>query len=234
MKTFATSLLLSLIMIGSVAAAPGGGGSGGGSAGGGFSQSQPRKSPEQIAVENYQRGVKYRDKGIEYELAALKEDNEKKKQKLVKKAQKEYANAEKRFTKTLKSLPGAFEAESDLGFVLRKQGRYEESLAAYNRALTLNPSYMPAVEYRGEAFLALGKFEDVKTAYMTLFREDRQLADVLMAAVQLWLQNTDQQAGVSPEAKQTFIDWVEERLTVGQQTYDLSPNGQGPWQSAAL
>ena len=233
LKRLSLALLISLGLISSAFAAPGGN-SGGGGYGGDVSQNMPRKSPEQRAVEQYLRGVKYRDEAIAFELEAVKEDDDKKKQKLLKKAQKEYANAQKRFERTLKTLPNAFEAHSDLGFVLRKQGNYDESLAAYNKALSLNPNYWPAIEYRGEAFLALNDLEAAKEAYMILFREDRQLADVLMAAMRIWLRDASDTAEISPESKQAFSDWIDKRLTISQQVHDLSPDSQDPWQTAAL
>ena len=233
MKNLSIFLLLLVCGIASTAAAPGGG-SGGGSYGGDIGPSQPRKSPEQRAVEQSQRGVKYRDKGIAFELDALQEENPKKQQKLQKKAQKEYAKAQKRFERTLKTLPGAFEAHSDLGFVLRKQGQFDQSLAAYNKALALNPSYYPAIEYRGEAYLALNQLEAAKQAYMMLFREQRELADVLMAAMQLWLENATPQANLSEESIATFKSWVDGRLSIGQQLHDLSPHGGNSWQTAQL
>ena len=66
--------------------------------------------------------------------------------------------------------PQLHEAYSSLGYALRKTGRFDESIEAYNRALQLNPSYSEAIEYRAEAYLALGRLDEVKAAYMELFR----------------------------------------------------------------
>ncbi len=233
MKTLTLTFTIVLSLIGSslLLAAPGGGG--GGVSGGSYGPSTPRKTPEQKAVENYLRGVKNRDKGVAFEQEALTESSEKKQAKLLKKAQKEFARAQRRFEKTIDKIPGAFEAYSDLGFVLRKQGEFDGSLIAYNRALTLNPNYLPAIEYRAEAFLGLNRLDDAKQAYMVLFRQDRKLADTLMAAMQAWVDKSVASGDLSEEAKQAFVQWVSERAQLGEQTSDLSPNGESPWQSAS-
>ena len=233
MKTLTVTLVMVLSLFSSIAlvAAPGGGG--GNSPGGSYGPSAPSKTPEQRAVENYLRGVKNRDKGVAFELEASSETSEKKQEKLLKKAQKEYARAQSRFEKTIEKLPGAFEAYSDLGFVLRKQGHYDESLAAYNQALSLNPEYLPAIEYRGEAFLGLNRLDDAKQAYMVLFRQDRTLADTLMTAMQSWVNKGVANGELSEEARQAFSQWVAERSQLSEQTSDLSPSGRLPWQTVS-
>lgn len=44
-----------------------------------------------------------------------------------------------------------------LGYSLRHLGRHAESLAAYERALALNPAHLGAHEYLGELFLQTGQ-----------------------------------------------------------------------------
>lgn len=41
------------------------------------------------------------------------------------------------------------------GFALRKSGRYDESMTAYNKALTIDPKHKGALEYQGELYLTL-------------------------------------------------------------------------------
>ena len=45
---------------------------------------------------------------------------------------------------------------NSLGFATRKQGRIEEGLTYYRRALAIDPNYVLAREYMGEAFLQKG------------------------------------------------------------------------------
>jgi len=47
-----------------------------------------------------------------------------------------------------------------LGYALRKQKRYNDSLEAYGKALALNPDQREALEYLGEAYLELDRLND--------------------------------------------------------------------------
>jgi len=49
-----------------------------------------------------------------------------------------------------------------LGYSLRKQKKYDESLVAYKQALTLNPKHKGAHEYIGEAYIQMGQLDKAK------------------------------------------------------------------------
>jgi cytochrome c-type biogenesis protein CcmH/NrfG len=49
-----------------------------------------------------------------------------------------------------------------LGYSYRQLQRYNESLDAYQRALTLNPKHRGVHEYIGEAYIALGRLDKAK------------------------------------------------------------------------
>ena len=66
-------------------------------------------------------------------------------------------------------------------------GDNEAALASYDRALKLEPGFPQAVEYRGEAYLNLGKLDEAKAAYMDLFGRERPLADLLLRKMQAWI-----------------------------------------------
>ena len=53
-------------------------------------------------------------------------------------------------------------AAAGLGYVLRHQGRYEESVRAYQKALRLKPDYPAALEYLGEAYVKMGRVDDAR------------------------------------------------------------------------
>ena len=72
-----------------------------------------------------------------------------------------------------------FQAWGSLGYAYRVTGNYPASLEAYAKALEIQPAYTPAIEYRAEAYLGLGRLDEVKSAYMTLFNSDRKRADEL-------------------------------------------------------
>ena len=74
-----------------------------------------------------------------------------------------------------------------------------------------SPDFAPAIEYRGEAYLALSQFKQVQDAYLALVRADQDQAAALMRAMEAWL-NTHQE-NATADAK-AFSDWVPERKAV--------------------
>ena len=58
--------------------------------------------------------------------------------------------------------PAFPEAWNELGFALRNQGQYPESLKAYDEALRLRPNFPEALEYLGEAYVKLGRLDDAR------------------------------------------------------------------------
>jgi tetratricopeptide (TPR) repeat protein len=109
--------------------------------------------------------------------------------------------------------PKSYPAQSELGFALRRLGRFDDSLEAYDRALEIKPGYAPAIEYRGEAYLELGRLSDARAAWEKLSSLDAELADMLLGKMQRWLarQKSSPSAGVTPEALGEFESWLAER-----------------------
>jgi tetratricopeptide (TPR) repeat protein len=58
--------------------------------------------------------------------------------------------------------PGDADVQNLLGFTHRKVGMYPESLSYYNRALTIDPKHLNALEYRGELFVMTNKTASAK------------------------------------------------------------------------
>jgi len=54
------------------------------------------------------------------------------------------------------------EALNGLGFSHRKQGKLNDGIAYYTRALTINPDYLLAREYLGEGYVAAGRIDLAK------------------------------------------------------------------------
>jgi len=113
--------------------------------------------------------------------------------------------------------PRMFQAHSELGFTLRKLGRYDESLAAYEKALEIEPGFSPAIEYRAEAYLGLGKLDEVKSAYMLLFDGDRPKADTLMTSMNSWVAQQRTTPTVDAAQLDAFGKWLEARQTLAGQ-----------------
>jgi len=66
------------------------------------------------------------------------------------------------FRRAIVLRPAFADAWNELGFALRNQGRYPDSLAAYDEALKLRPNFPEALEYLGEAYMKMGRVDDAR------------------------------------------------------------------------
>ena len=191
----------------------------------------PAPSPEQEAVEYYNDGISYRDKADKYEIEAAAENDAAKKAKLLEKSKSQHESSIKKYLKAVAKNPQMVPAWGSLGYAYRKTGNYPLALETYDKALALEKSYTPAIEYRAEAYLGLNRLDDVKTAYMTLFNTDRKRADELATAMQKYVEKRrDDPAGVDPAALEEFGKWVAERKQLASQTSSLTdPNAPARW-----
>ena len=195
------SLVLSTLTAPVALYAAGGSSMGGG--GGGSSMSMPKKSPQQLAVSNYNAGIKNRDKAEELEVQLASADTPKQRKKLEKKITKQYKKAVKRFRASVKKVSSFYQAHASLGYTLKQLGDFDDAMATYNHALRLRPQYTPAIEYRAEAYLALKNFDGVKEAHTQLARYDPNHKQELEGAIMEWLDTNDRTAG-----NQDFYDWA--------------------------
>jgi tetratricopeptide (TPR) repeat protein len=190
----------------------------------------PAATPEQEAVEYFNDGVAYRDKADKYEKESVAENDAAKKAKLLDKSKSQHENSIKKYLKAVSKDPKLFQAWGSLGYAYRKTGNYPSALEAYDKALALEKSYTPAIEYRAEAYLGLNKLDEVKSAYMTLFNADRKRADELAAAMQKWLETRKADpAGVDPSAVDEFGKWVAERRQLASQTSSIADPKATRW-----
>lgn len=187
---------------------------------------QPEKTPEEAGKEFYNLGLKHRDKawGLEDKAKAATSDADR--EKLLAKAQKQYGKAMSLFESATDRIPTFHQAHSSLGYALRKTGDFEGSLKAYDRALELAPFYGEAIEYRAEAYLGLGRLDEVKEAYMHLFAKERALADQLMEAMQAWVKNP---GDVPKDKVEAFAAWLKERGEIADQTARLEGAATRAW-----
>ena len=205
-----TLWLASLVLPGDARAAGGGGGGSvdvGGSGGGGGS------ADAKMVARRFDRAKKHLEdaKALEAKLEAETSPDERKD--LEEKIHDEYDDARGDLEFVARKQPKSYPAQSELGFALRKLGRFDDSLAAYNRALEMKPGYAPAIEYRGEAYLELGRLTDARAAWEKLSNLDTELADQLLAKMQRWLarQKSAPTAEVEPDALGEFEAWLKER-----------------------
>jgi len=96
---------------------------------------------------------------------------------------RDWKAAEGAYRDALRGRPAFPEAWNGLGYVLRHQGRYDESVRAYHEALRLRPDYPAALEYLGEAYVKLGRMGDARALLEKLRRLKAPEADELAAAI---------------------------------------------------
>jgi tetratricopeptide (TPR) repeat protein len=186
----------------------------------------PRRTPQQMAVSSYNAGLNHTKKAREYEDKAAAAKNDKDREKQLAKAKSQYEDAIEDYKKAIGYDDKAYQAMNELGFASRKIGDYKTALAAYNTALSVKPGFAPAIEYRGEAYLALSRFKDVQQAYLELVRIDQDHAATLMIAMEAWQEL--HAADATPEGKE-FAAWVQERKAVAANTVSLSTNNVHSW-----
>jgi len=75
---------------------------------------------------------------------------------------KDWNGAAAAFRRAVELRPPYAEAWNGLGYALRNQGKYAESLKAYDEALRLRPNFPEALEYLGEAYVKLGRLDDAR------------------------------------------------------------------------
>ena len=142
-----------------------------------------------------------------------------------------YQTALSLFEQTIAADPKHYQAHSIRGLVLRKMGRHAEALEAYGNALAINEEDLPTVEYLAEAYVELGRFEEAKAAYFELVNQNTDLAQDLLAFMQMWLDRPDpaQQALVQTAEYQELASWLEERLEISQSLAMTSSSAAQNW-----
>jgi tetratricopeptide (TPR) repeat protein len=218
------------LVLGHVAFAAGGGSMGG------TSDSAPMTrelSPQEIARNAYNDGVRAVKQATRYEEDAAEATKDQKRIKAGERAKKQFDKARSYFALAINKQPAMHEAWNYIGYTSRKLGDMDKALAAYGEALRLKPDYAEAIEYRGVAYLALNRLDDAKSAYMSLFRDNRKLAAQLMTEMQSWVatrravgsQNSQQDSQLD-----AFAQWINERASIAQQTASLAVDAPSLWQ----
>ena len=186
----------------------------------------PDLSPEQIAVNEYNTGLKYREKAVEADVKASKESDGKKQAKMEAKRDALFAKATKRFQAAIENKPDFAQAHGSLGYSLRRLGRYDEAMQAYDRALGINPNYPAAIEYRAEALLGLDRVPEALQAYERLAMISAEHAAELLAAVKSW---ADDEANAEVAAASDLAAWLEHREQVSSTTTSGDARGSRTW-----
>ena len=186
------------------------------------------QTPEDQAHDAYNAGVRQIHKADDAMADAAKATDPARLQKAQDRAREYFGNAQKQFEHATDLVPGFYQAWNYVGYCKRNRGDFTGALAAYDRALSLNPGYAEAIEYRAHAYLGLQRIGDAKDAYLALFAADRKLAGKLLAAMKSWV--SGQRAAPSAAAAtglDEFSQWIDERGRIAAQTAGLAPQGAG-------
>ena len=190
-------------------------------AGGGGMAPMAPKSPAVMARDSYNSGIEHKDKGrkLEEQLGGQIFRNPKDQEKAEGKVKDEFTKAMKDFKKATEQDPTLYQAYNGMAYTLRKTGDAAKALEMYDKALQMAPGFPDAIEYRGEAYLALGRVDDAKQSYMTLFAKDRAQADILMKAMTAFVAKPP--AGADPAAVAALDTWIKERAKIATLTADM-------------
>lgn len=226
-RTFLT--LIRPVVLGALLAAgtaPAWSASSGPSSGGSSMPTMPDRelTPEEKGKQAYNSGIRAANKGDKNAANAAKATDDRKKQKAANEANEQYSKAREKFEQAVQLAPSMPEAWNMLGYTRRKLGDYEAALAAYDHALSLKPSFSEAIEYRGEAYMRMKRFDDAKQAYLDLFAGNRKLADKLLGSMKTWV---DEQRAAGEASVEDFAKWVTERSQISGQTAALTRDGAG-------
>lgn len=96
---------------------------------------------------------------------------------------KQWGAAEDSYREAIKMRAAFPEAWNGLGYSLRHQKKYEESVRAYEEALRQRPNYPEALEYLGEAYVQMGKIDEAKAVLDRLRPLDPKEAEALAQAI---------------------------------------------------
>jgi tetratricopeptide (TPR) repeat protein len=222
MRTFEKTIAVTLLLAVACTAF----GAGGGSMATPSDRNAIPQSPESQARNAFNTGVRMVEKADALMADAARQKDERKQAKTRDKARQSYSNALRKFAQAIEIESSMYTAWNYLGYTQRKLGNSQDALSAYDRALSLKPGYPEAIEYRGQAYLALDRLSEAKEAYLALFAGNRKLAAQLLTAMQAWVgEHRNDAAGVDGAMLESFASWVTERSTIAGQTAGLTREG---------
>lgn len=175
---------------------------------------------------HYQAGLVHKQSALAKEAEAASVADPSLQSWLLLESREEFQVAANYFGRALKLDLNHYEAANELGYALRKSGDYRKAIGAYNFALVIKPDFYEAIEYRGEAYFALGMLDRARDAYMVLFRNDLQLAAQLlqvMGASGAGARDSDQPLSAD------FAAWVRERQAIAEVTPGASAAPDRDW-----
>jgi tetratricopeptide (TPR) repeat protein len=90
-----------------------------------------------------------------------------------------YTDEETLWRKTLAKNPDCWMAHNNLGFLLNNQGRIEEAMEHYHKAIQINPNFSDAQYNLGIALAAKGRFDEAIENYRKAIQINPNFSDTL-------------------------------------------------------
>jgi tetratricopeptide (TPR) repeat protein len=81
-------------------------------------------------------------------------------------SENKYADAEKELRKAISAYPSFYQAQTELGKIYMKLGRFDEAVVALRLAIATEPGYPPAQLHLGIALLNLKKLDEALPAFV--------------------------------------------------------------------
>ena len=135
------------------------------------------------------------------------------------------------------------------GTNFENEGRYEEAIEAYNKAIEINPQDINAWNCKGNAFSNLGKYEEANEAYDEAIKINPQFVDIWfnkgnvlcnLTKYEEAIEAYDEAIKINPQdidawnnKGATFIDlnYYEEALECFNKVIEINPQYIGVWKS---
>jgi tetratricopeptide (TPR) repeat protein len=157
--------------------------------GSGYAPEQESQKLANKGYRSYQQALYYQSLGTPNDAA--------KSRTALKKAHKYLRQAAKKDQKNVRAF-------ALLGKVLAMQGELRKAIGAFNFALQLSPKYYDAWLSRAKVLLDMGLVSDVQKSYTVLARNEPDLANELLAAIDIWL--TERELPLN-DTDGAFIEW---------------------------
>ena len=131
-------------------------------------------------------------------------------------------NAEREFGLALRAVPMSASAEAALGYVSLARGEAAAALPRFDRALSREPAYVPALVGRGQTLMALQREGEALASYEAALAADPSLTDLQARVDVLRFRATQDLLGRAKTA--TDAGRLDEARTAYQQALAASPD----------
>lgn len=170
----------------------------------------PAPISEQSAIDAYTLGYAAIQRADHHQALADASSSDAEKAEAERAARDFYKESLRHFQEAIRQDGAMHEAYTYLGYANRKLGKHAEALAAYEQALRIFPDYPHAIEYQGQAFLGMQRFDEARFNYLRLYALNKGQAAKLLQAMRAWVAAHRNDAQ-KDEQIENFATWVAHR-----------------------